>query len=111
MIILILEVLIAVFIKDRFIRPYGGDILVVILLYFFVKAFASAPQKGIAIGVLAFSFIVEISQYYRLVELLNLQKNKFAIAVLGNSYRWLYLVMYCIGLLLALLIDLKVKVK
>ena len=31
-IILIIEILIALFVNDEFIRPYGGDILVVILL-------------------------------------------------------------------------------
>jgi len=37
----IVEVFIGMYVKDNFIRPYGGDFLVVILLYFLVRAFFS----------------------------------------------------------------------
>ena len=33
------EVFIALYINDAFIRPYGGDILVVLLVYYFLKTF------------------------------------------------------------------------
>ena len=32
LLILVIEVLIALFVRDRFIRPYGGDILVTLLI-------------------------------------------------------------------------------
>ena len=38
-ILLIIEVLIALFVHDAFIRPYIGDVLVVIVIYTFVRIF------------------------------------------------------------------------
>lgn len=34
-----MEVLIALYVRDRFIRPYVGDMLVVVLVYSFVRIF------------------------------------------------------------------------
>ena len=39
LLLLLAEVLIALYLHDALIRPYGGDFLVVILLYCFVKSF------------------------------------------------------------------------
>ena len=36
-IVFIIEAIIAVFIHDNFIRPYFGDVLVVVLIYCFIK--------------------------------------------------------------------------
>ncbi len=38
-----LEIIIALFAHDSIIRPYIGDLLVVILLYCFVKSFVNTP--------------------------------------------------------------------
>lgn len=48
----VIEVLIALFVHDNFIRPYVGDVLVVILIYCFVKSFLDLPEFVLAIGVL-----------------------------------------------------------
>ena len=39
LLLLIIEVLIALFVHDRFVRPYIGDVLVVMVLYFMVLFF------------------------------------------------------------------------
>lgn len=39
LLLLMTEVLIALFVHDRFIRPYAGDILVVLLIYALVRIF------------------------------------------------------------------------
>ena len=62
------EVLIAVYLHDGFIRPYFGDFLVVILIYCFVKSFANIPVIKTAVGVLLFSYFVEMTQYFKLVK-------------------------------------------
>ena len=38
-IIFLVEVCIALFVRDRFIRPYVGDMLVVVLIYTFLRIF------------------------------------------------------------------------
>jgi len=101
----LVEVFIAKFVHDRFIRPFFGDFLVVILLYFFAKTFWNASSKTIAISVLIFSFVVEILQYFKIVEILGLKGNRLAEIVIGTSFSWLDLVAYTLGVLTVYWLD------
>ena len=65
--IFILEVIIALFSKDNFIRPYFGDFLVIFLVYYFLLSFMNADKNKIALGVLVFAFTVEIIQYFQVL--------------------------------------------
>src|SRR5580765_7095366 len=85
--LLLMEVFIALFVHDRFIRPYGGDFLVVILIYCFLKSFWNAPVGKVALSVLVFSFVVELSQYLKLINHLGLQHSRLAVVVLGKSFQ------------------------
>ncbi len=96
-IIFIVEVLIAKFVDDSIIRPYGGDVLVVILLYYFVKSFVDAKFTYLIIGVVVFAYLIEIGQSLRLVEILNMQDNKIMRTVIGSSFSWGDLLAYTIG--------------
>lgn len=62
-----IEVLIATFAHDKIIRPYVGDLLVVILIYCFVKAFLNTPVLNTAIAVLLFAYMVEVLQFFNLI--------------------------------------------
>lgn len=84
------------------IRPYGGDFLVVIFLYCFLKSFFRIPVKNAIFGVLLFAFFVEASQYFGLVTVLGLRENKIASAVLGNHFEWLDMLLYVLGALAVL---------
>lgn len=94
----ITEILIALFVHDRFIRPYLGDVLVVILLYCFVKSFLNLRVTTAAFSVLAFAFTIELLQFLNIVEKLNLEKSKLARTVIGTSFSWLDLLTYLIGI-------------
>ncbi len=67
-VIFFIEVLIAKFVDDAFIRPYGGDILVVILIYYFVKSFVQVKPFYLAMGVLLFACMVEVGQYFKIIK-------------------------------------------
>ena len=101
-ILLFVEICIAVFINDRFIRPYLGDFLVVILLYCFVRSFFNVPVNQTAIGVLIFAFVIEGLQYIQLVNILGLQDSKLASVVLGNSFSWMDMLTYVLGIALVM---------
>ena len=103
----IVEVLIALFLHDRIIRPYVGDLLVVILLYCSVKSFLKISIWKTAISVLAFSFLIETLQYFHFVRLIGLQHSKLANIVIGNSFHWIDLVAYVMGIVIVLLIERK----
>lgn len=101
----VIEILIALFVNDRIVRPYIGDFLVVILIYCLVKAFFNFSVIQMAIGVLLFSYLVEILQYFKVVELLGLQRSKFARIIIGTSFEWVDLVAYTAGIGLVLFIE------
>lgn len=95
----LIEIAIALYLHDTFIRPYFGDFLVVILLYCFLKSFLNLSVWIAAGLVLVFSFTIEIAQYFNMVEKLGLQDYKIATVVLGNSFAWMDLLAYVIGIL------------
>jgi hypothetical protein len=101
----LVEVLIALFVNDRFVRPYVGDVLVVVLIYCFAKAFLDLPATKLALGVLAFSFAIEILQYFNLVEKLGLGHSKLARIVIGTSFAWEDFLAYSAGILLVIILE------
>nr|WP_255702498.1 DUF2809 domain-containing protein [Salinimicrobium sediminilitoris] len=91
--------MIAAFVQDCFIRPYGGDFLVVIFLYCLLKSFFRLPVKNAILGVLLFAFAVEGSQHFKLIYLLGMQDNTIASAVMGNHFELLDMLLYTLGAL------------
>jgi len=100
LLLFITEVLIALFINDNVIRPYIGDVLVVILIYFFVRTLFTFRHVQVAIGVLIFSYAVESAQYFNVVNLLGLQHNGIARIVIGTSFSVFDLFAYTAGIVM-----------
>jgi hypothetical protein len=103
--IFIIEVLIALFAKDDFIRPYFGDVLVVILIYCFVRSFFQLPILPLAIGVLIFSFVVEFLQSIGMVDRLGLGQSPLARTVLGSLFSWFDILSYVAGIAIVLAVE------
>lgn len=101
----VVEVLIALFVRDRFVRPYVGDVLVVMLIYCFVKTFMNLPITSVAIFVLAFAFSIEFFQYIHIVEKLGLEKSALARTVIGTSFAWADIVAYIAGFVLIVVTE------
>ena len=95
----IVETLIALFVRDAFIRPYMGDVLVVILIYCFVRIFITEPLRGLPLWIFLFACCIETLQYLQLVTLLGLQNCTLARVVLGTSFSWWDIVCYAVGCL------------
>lgn len=105
LLLFIIEICIAAFIHDDIIRPYIGDLLVVILIYCFFKSFLQIQPLPLAIAVLLFAYGIEILQYFKIVELLGLQHNQLARVVIGTSFAWTDIAMYTIGIILILIAE------
>ena len=106
-ILFVIEVLIAIFIRDRFVRPYVSDFLVVILMYCALRTFINSSPFPVAIGVLIFSFAVEILQYFQIVDRLGLSENVIAKTVIGYGFQWWDMVAYTLGIGLVLILVLE----
>lgn len=99
------EVLIALYQHDNFIRSYGGDFLVVILVYCAVQTFWNISLGSACVGVLLFAYAIEISQYLHLVARLGLERHRLAAIVLGTSFSWTDMLCYTAGMILVYVIE------
>lgn len=105
------EVLIALYVKDNFVRPYVGDYLVVMLIYCAVRTFIKANPVKVAIAVLLFAYMVEVLQYFRIVDRLGLSGNQVAKTVIGYGFEWLDMLAYTLGVLTILLAEWRTKIR
>lgn len=107
----LVEVVIAVYVHDEFIRPYIGDVLVVILLYYLLTSFIQAPVFEMTVAVLLFSYLVETLQYFNFVGLIGLSDSRLANIVIGNSFAWGDILAYTVGIIIVLVVELRFRRK
>lgn len=100
-----IEILIALYLNDRIIRPYIGDVLVVIMIYCFFKTFHNGPVTITGLSVLLFAYIVETLQYFKLINYLGLQNSRLANIILGNSFEWIDMMAYTVGIAIVLCLE------
>ena len=101
LLLLVIEVLIALFVRDRFIRPYGGDILVTLLICCVIRVILPRGYRlPIGGGVLIFAILVEIGQFFGLVYLLGLGHIGFFRILIGTGFSWWDMVCYAAGCIL-----------
>ena len=95
-----IEVLIALFVRDKFIRPFGGDIIIIGVLYCFVRTFF--PEKFLLLPLYLFIFAVcvEIGQALDYVTLLGLGDITFFRVLMGTSFSWYDIICYGVGSLI-----------
>lgn len=100
LVLLIIEFFIGAYVHDAFVRPYIGDVLVVLLIYFFIRIFIPRSLVWLPIYVFSFACFVEVLQYFQFADMLGLSGNGFARIILGSTFDWLDIVCYAIGCLL-----------
>ena len=105
LVLLIIEVLIALFVHDTIVRPYVGDLIVVILIYAAIRSVCNSRVIPTSIAVLLFAFIIEALQYMGLIYYLGLHDSTLANIVLGNSFEWIDMIAYTAGFVVILLVE------
>lgn len=104
-----IEVIIAIFFKDGFIRPLFGDFLVVILMYTALMSILKANKIKVAIGVLLFSYLIEVLQYFEFVKVLGLNDYPLARIIMGTTFSWGDILAYTLGIAVVFLVEKKRK--
>ena len=104
LILLIIEVIIALYIKQHFIRHVFGDYLCVIMLFYFFRSFLQLKPIYTALIVLIISFFIEILQLINIINILNIQNNIIKI-IIGTSFSVIDLVAYSLGILTVLIFE------
>lgn len=108
-VLFMVEVLIATTFKDLFfVRAYLGDVIVVMLLYTLILSFFKIENRTkVIIGIFIFSVTVEVLQYFKIADLLNLKPGSIAAIVVGNSFSWIDILCYGVGCIILYLVELK----
>jgi len=96
-ILLLIEIFIALFLNGGFIRNYGGDIIVVWVIYFFVRMFIPKKFKLMPLYIFIFAVFVEFLQYIDIVSILRLQNNALLRTIIGTSFSWIDILCYLVG--------------
>lgn len=100
LVIFCIEVFIALYVRDSFVRPYMGDALVVVLVYSFVRIFIPTGVPRLPFYVFLFACFVEVLQYFQLVETLGITNRALRI-ILGSTFDWKDIVCYGVGCILS----------
>ena len=98
--ILAFEICIAIYAKDGFIRYYLGDVLAAAMLYAFGRAAFRLPPKILALAAFTLSLVIEITQYFKVLEILGVQNYALWI-IFGGTFDWTDIICYAIGCVLA----------
>ena len=96
------EVYIALFVEDKLIRPFVGDVLVVILIYCFLRIFLDVSFWKVALGALIFACLIEILQYFDYVKVLGLEQHRILSVAMGRTFEMLDFAAYFTGFLLVI---------
>ncbi len=107
--LVIIEILIALFVHDSFIRPFGGDIIIVGVLYCFIRIIFPNKFRKIPFYVFIMALIVEIAQYFHFAELLGFDNNPILRTALGTTFSFIDIICYGIGALICLVAQILIK--
>ena len=100
-----IEVLIALFVRDNFIRPYVGDMLVTVLIAAFLRVIIPRGLRLLPLYVFIFSAMVEIAQYFDIVKLLGLESSRILSILIGRTFSFADILCYAVGCLAFFGID------
>jgi hypothetical protein len=105
--LLLIEILIAMYVHDAYIRPFFGDFLAVIALYFLLKTFLNLEEITLALISLGFAYFLEFLQYCEILKITGLKQYKIIAIILGSSFDWRDIYAYTLGILAVFLFNKK----
>ncbi len=103
--VLAIEIVIALFVRDDLVRPYLGDVLAVVCVYFALRIVFVNKPRFLSPFVTLFAFAAELVQLTDLSALFG-QGSAFSIIV-GGTFDLKDLLCYLSGGVICFLIDLK----
>ncbi len=105
LVIFLLELAIALFVRDDFVRPYVGDVLAIGLVYCALRAVTPLRLGSALVLTLAIALVIELAQAANLLGALNLSDNALARTVLGGSFDWFDLLAYGAGAVVIVVVE------
>lgn len=99
--------IVKLFSNNQFIRGFTGDIVIILLIYFFIKIFSDFSPIKLTVFMLLLAFATEFLQYLTLISILGLEQNTLAQLIIGAVFDPLDLIAYTIGAIIVYIIDVK----
>jgi hypothetical protein len=102
----VVEVLIALYVHDWLIRPYGGDVLAALFVYVCLRAVIHRTSSlRLAVAAFTTGACLEVFQACALPARLGLTHNPILRVAIGTTFQWGDLVAYAMGAALGWFID------
>ena len=105
-ILFIIEIFIGIFMHQGFIRDYGGDMLIIPLLYAFIRIFwvedSKATRLYLPLVLFLFGVCVELLQAVDLTGILEVRRNSLLGIIIGSTCDWKDILCYLTGAVLIL---------
>lgn len=99
------EVGIALFVRDGFVRPYLGDVLATAMVYFAMRSAALVGRSLAAVSAFGLGAIIELGQALHVLDHAGLGGSRLARVVFGGVFDLKDLACYAVGVGLAVLVD------
>lgn len=103
--VFLMEVAIALWWRDGFVRPYLGDVLAVVLVYLALRAATDLGPAAAATIALTVAVLLELAQLFHLLDLVGLGRNGLARVVAGGVFDPRDLACYAVGAMAAFTLD------
>jgi hypothetical protein len=104
--VLAVEVIIALYVRDALIRPYGGDLLAAFFVYVLLRlVFPNAASTKLAMTSFLIGAGVEGIQWLRLPARFGTDQYTVLRIAIGTTFEWGDLVAYALGATAGWLID------
>jgi hypothetical protein len=84
--VLLIEIVIAAFVHDAFVRPHLGDSLAVVLVYLTLRAATPLDIRWSAATAFAIACAIEFGQLFHAADMLGLGHYRVARVVLGTGF-------------------------
>jgi hypothetical protein len=105
LLVFLLEVAIALWVRDQLIRPHLGDSLAVVLVYCVLRTSTRLRVVSAVLAALAVAFMIETVQFFGLVEATGLANSIVAPVLLGMSFDPQDLLAYVLGGLVIIMFE------
>lgn len=109
LLILAVEIFIALYVRDSFIRPYFGDFLATIFVYTLIRAFATSNFYKALLVSLLISYGVEFLQAIDILSLVGIRSNTVLATVAGTSFDWGDMLAYTLGGIAIVFFEIKIN--
>jgi hypothetical protein len=97
LIVLMIEIVIGAFFRDQFVRYFLGDVFIVVLICYFIRSFLSVKLWIVILGTLIFAFLIELAQYFNVIDLFGWRNSQLAHLTIGSTFDWADLLAYVLG--------------